>query len=311
MLAIIINQTSMQRHITINDRSVIDKLLKAEFNQKDIVLALGFSKSAISNEIKRNIDEDGIYRYINADKKAKARRKKSKLKYRKIENNVELENIIKNKLQPLVSPEVIAHELNIHHQTIYSYIYRSNPDLKKQLPYKGKKRRKYGLNGVFKVDWLDSAKSIHDRVERKYNWEGDTVRGNTKSKLLTHVERKSLYTIADLIPNGTADVVHAQVKKDKIKGTITYDRGSEFALWKMIERDTDTTIYFADAYSPHQRGKNENTNGRIRRVFPKGFNFDTITNRQLQKVIHIMNHTPRKSLNWRTPAEVFKSLHSE
>lgn len=311
MLPIIINQTGMQRHININDRPVIDKLLKAGFNQKDIVLALGFSKSAISKEIKRNSDEDGVYRYNNADKKATLRRKQSKLKYRKIENNIELESIILTKLEPLISPEVIAHELNIHHQTIYSYIYRSNPVLKKQLPYRGKKRRKYGSRGVFKVDWLDSAKSIHDRVESKYNWEGDTVRGSTKSKLLTHVERKSLYTIVDLIPNGTADVVHAQVKKDKIKGTITYDRGSEFALWKMIERDTDTTIYFADAYSPHQRGKNENTNGRIRRVFPKGFNFDTITNRQLQKVVYTMNHTPRKSLNWRTPAEVFESLHSE
>jgi len=301
----------MQRHINIIDRPVIDKLLKAGFNQKDIVLALGFSKGAISKEIKRNTDEDGIYRFRNADKKAGVRRKQSKLNYRKIENNIELENKIITQLNPLISPEVVAHELGIHHQTIYSYISRSNPDLRKQLPCRGKKRRKYGSRGVFKVDWLDNARSIHDRVEQKLNWEGDTIKGSTKPKVLTHVERKSLYTVADLIPNGTADSVHAQVKKDKIKGTITYDRGSEFALWKMIERDTDATVYFADAYSPYQRGKNENTNGRLRRIFPKGFDFDTITNRQLQKVVHIMNHTPRKSLNWRTPAEVFESLRSD
>lgn len=301
----------MQKHISINDRPVIDKMLRAGYEQKDIVLALGFTKGAISKEIKRNMDEDGIYRFRNAEKKAKRRRQLSKLRYRKVENDIELEKKIKSKLNPLISPEVIAHELNIHHQTIYSYIYRTNPELKKKLPYRGKKRRKYGSNGVFKVDWLDSAKSIHDRIERELNWEGDTVRGSTRKKLLTHVERKSLYTIADLIPNGTADAVHSQVKKDKIKGTITYDRGSEFALWKMIERDTDTTIYFADAYSPGQRGKNENTNGRLRRIFPKRFNFDTITNKQLQKVVYTMNHTPRKSLNWRTPAEVFKSLLSD
>jgi IS30 family transposase len=301
----------MQRHININDRPVIDRLLNAGYTQNDVALTLGFTKGAISKEIKRNKDEDGLYRFRNANKKARIRRKQSKLNYRKIENNIELENKIIAKLNPLISPEVVAHELNIHHQTIYSYVSRSNPELKKYLPYRGKKRRKYGSRGVFKVDWLDSAKSIHDRVEKKINWEGDTIRGCTKPKVLTHVERQSLYTVADLIPNGMADTVHAQVKKDKIKGTITYDRGSEFALWKMIERDTGATVYFADAYSPYQRGKNENTNGRLRRIFPKGFNFDTITNRQLQKVVHIMNHTPRKSLNWRTPAEVFESLHSD
>lgn len=168
----------MQRHININDRPVIDTMLRAVragYQQKDIVLTLKFSKGAISKEIRRNMDEDGIYRFKNAEKKAKQKRKQSRLKYRIIENDIELRKKIDKKLEPLVSPEVVAHELGIHHQTIYSYIYRTNPELKKQLPYKGRKRRKYGSNGVFKVDWLDSAKSIHNRVEKKLNWEGDTL----------------------------------------------------------------------------------------------------------------------------------------
>jgi IS30 family transposase len=301
----------MQRHINTEDRSVIAGMLSAGYRQVDIANVLGFTKGAISKEIQRNEDSDGTYRARNADKKTEERRKQSKLKYRLIENNIELERKIKKMLHPLISPEVVAHGLGIHHQTIYSYIYRSNPELKKKLPYRGRRRRKYGSRGVFKVDWLDTARSIHERVELDENWEGDTVRGSTKRKILTHIERKSLYTIADLIDDGTADSVHAQMKKNQLSGTITYDRGSEFALWKMIERDTDTTIYFADAYAPQQRGKNENTNGRLRRIYPKGFNFDTITNRQLQKVVHLMNHTPRKSLNWRTPADVYESLHSE
>jgi IS30 family transposase len=301
----------MQRHINTEDRSVIAGMLSAGYRQVDIANVLGFTKGAISKEIQRNEDSDGTYRARNADKKTEERRKQSKLKYRLIENNIELERKIKKMLHPLISPEVVAHGLGIHHQTIYSYIYRSNPELKKKLPYRGRRRRKYGSRGVFKVDWLDTARSIHERVELDENWEGDTVRGSTKRKILTHIERKSLYTIADLIDDGTADSVHAQMKKNQLSGTITYDRGSEFALWKMIERDTDTTIYFADAYAPQQRGKNENTNGRLRRIYPKGFNFDTITNRQLQKVVHLMNHTPRKSLNWRTPAEVYRSLLSD
>jgi len=76
----------------------------------------------------------------------------------------------------------------------------------------------------------------------------------------------------------------------------------------MIERDTNALVFFADAHSPWQRGKNENTNGRLRRVYPKGFDFDTITQKQLDRVVHVMNHTPRKSLEWRTPADVYKEL---
>jgi len=300
----------MQRHINTNDRSVIASMLNSKYSQSEIANTLRFTEGAISKEIKRNKDDDGIYRFHNAIRKTKERREQSKLNYQKIENNLELEKQIKQKIHPLISPEVIAHELNIHHQTIYSYIYRSNPELKKKLPYQGRKRRRYGSRGVFKVDWLDTARSIHNRVEETYNWEGDTVRGSTKRKLLTHIERKSLYTVVDLIEDGTSDSVHAKMKKNQLSGTITYDRGSEFALWKMIERDTDTTIYFADSYASHQRGKNENTNGRLRRVYPKGFNFDTITNRQLQKIVRLMNNNPRKSLNWRTPADLFRSLHS-
>lgn len=300
----------MQRHININDRPVIDRMFKAGYTQISIADTLGFSKSAISKEILRNIDLDGVYRFRSAERKTKNRRKQSKIKYRKIENDIDLENKIKKKLNPLVSPEVVAHELKIHHQTIYSYIYRTNPSLKKELPNHGKKRRIYGAKGAFKVDWLDSAKSIHDRVDKDINWEGDTIHGSTKTRILTHVERKSLYTVADIIPDGTAGTVRDQIKKNGIEGTITYDRGSEFAMWKLIEKDNGVDVFFADSFASHQRGKNENTNGRIRRIYPKGFNFDTITNRQLQKIVRIMNNTPRKSLDWRTPTEVFASLHS-
>ena len=67
-------------------------------------------------------------------------------------------------------------------------------------------------------------------------------------------------------------------------------------------------FFFADAHSPWQRGKNENTNGRLRRIWPKKFDFATITQRDVDRVIHRMNHTPRKSLSWQTPAQVYEKL---
>lgn len=77
-------------------------------------------------------------------------------------------------------------------------------------------------------------KSIHERPESDLAWEGDTVKGSTKPKLLTHVEQTSLYTRADLLPSGTADAVHATLKRTPLSGTITYDRGSEFALYGRV-----------------------------------------------------------------------------
>lgn len=100
--------------------------------------------------------------------------------------------------------------------------------------------------------------------------------------------------------------MQTRMKDLDFTGSITYDRGNEFSLWKMIEDDLDIEIYFADARSPWQRAVNENTNGRLRRVFPKGFGFATITQSELDDVVKTMNHTPRKSLDWQTPAEVFK-----
>lgn len=299
--------TSGHMHIHINkdDRIVIQNGLRFGDTVTFIAVRISKDKSAISREIKRNQDEDGIYRAASADRKARTKRKKSKQKYRLIENDPKLEEAIILELDPLISPEVIAHEFKIHHQTIYSWLERSRSDLKSQLPQRGKRRRKYGSYREINTGWTKKAKSIHDRVELKENWEGDTMRGQTKPKVLTHVERRSLYTKADWLPDGTADAVYTKLRTSSLLGTITYDRGGEFALWEMIEKVLGVSIYFADPYQPGQRGKNENTNGRLRRVYPKGFDFSTITQRDLDQVVWKMNHTPRKSLSWRTPCEVY------
>ena len=308
MLGVITNQAPngfMYTHITRDDRIVIADGLRRQETASFIANRIRKDESTVAREIARNKDSDGEYSVRIADRKAQARRKKSKQKYRLIDNDFELSKRIEERLEPLISPETISQELGIHHQTIYSWIYRTRPDLLSRLPQRGRKRRRYGSHREINVGWTKTVKSIHDRIEVDLNWEGDTVRGKTKPKLLTHVERRSLYLIADLLPNGTADAVQMRMKKSNILGTITYDRGSEFALWRMIEENTGTSIYFADAYHPWQRGKNENTNGRLRRVYPKGFDFATINQRDLNRVVWKMNHTPRKSLSWQTPCAVY------
>lgn len=295
----------MYTHYTRDERAIIALGVRLGRSYKNIGDEIGRNKSSICREVNKNKDIDGVYRVWSADKKAKIRRAHSKKNERLIETHQRIADEVEALLDPLVSPEVIAFLCDIHHQTIYSWIYRSRPDLKKRLPREGKKRRKYGSRRGKKQGWTRLVRSIEEREERQENWEGDTIRGKGKARLLTHVERSSLFTRVDQIPDGTADVVQETLNASPLSGTITYDRGSEFALWKMIEEEIDATIYFACPHHPWQRGKNENTNERLRRVYPKKTDFSRISKKDIKETVDLMNHTPRKSLGWRTPTEVY------
>ena len=295
----------MYTHITRDDRVVIGDGLRRSESCATIGDRIGKDKSTVWREVYRNRDPGGQYRVWSADRGARQRRKYAKYRERKIENDTELEKRIEIRLHPLISPEVVAHEVGIAHECIYAWIARSRPDLTSRLPQRGKKRRIYGRKRAHKQGWTKHVRSIDERPDTAEQWEGDTIKGEGLARLLTHVERTSLFTIVDVLKRGTADAVHERVIQRNYNGTITYDRGSEFALWRMIERDTNAKVYFAHPYHPWERGKNENTNGRLRRVFPKRFNFSTITQRDVERVTHLMNHTPRKSLFWRTPCVVY------
>ena len=295
------------KHLTLDERFRLDSLLKENYEQGEIAEILGRNSGSVSRELSRNSKPDGTYEARYAHKQAKVRRKNSKLGSRKIENDKELQRKIKKRLEPLVSPEVVCHDDDIDccFASVYNWIYRSESQLRKQLPYQGKKRRKYGTKREKKQGWTQYVRPIEDLQKTQYIWEGDTVKGSTKDQLLTHVEQKSLFLRVDLIPDGTANSVYETLKKDPLDGNIIYDRGSEFALWKMIETAIHCLIFFAAPHHPWQRPKNENTNGRLRRVFPKKFNFSIITQKEVDVVVWKMNHTKRKSLNWRTPCEVY------
>ena len=88
----------------------------------------------------------------------------------------------------------------------------------------------------------------------------------------------------------------------KYRKTFTVDRGLEFTDWKRVEKELGVKVYFCDPYSPHQRGTNENTNGLIRQFFPRRTLLPPVTEDFVQHVQFLINHRPRKSLNWTFPA---------
>lgn len=297
----------MHTHCTMEDRAVIAAGMRVHDSYTDIANRIGKSRGTVCREINRNKDPNGIYDARRAHRRARERRTASRAQMRKIESDSGLAQRIEERLRPLVSPETIANDEYVCHATIYAWIYRTRPELKRCLPNRGRKRRKYGAKRGDPQGWTRHVRSIEERPECAESWEGDTLHGGDTARLLTHVESVSLYTLAHRLENGTADAVQEKLKYVSAlhKAIITYDRGGEFALWRMIERDTKSRVYFAHPRSPWERGKNENTNGRIRREFPKRTKWSTMSQKEIDAVVWVMNHTKRKSLDWRTPCAVY------
>ena len=70
----------------------------------------------------------------------------------------------------------------------------------------------------------------------------------------------------------------------------------------------NSKTYFCDAYSSYQRGANENQNKLLRRWFPKGTDFSSVSLEDIQVVVNRINEKPRKSLGFRTATEVAKEI---
>ena len=87
--------------------------------------------------------------------------------------------------------------------------------------------------------------------------------------------------------------------------TITSDNGKEFAGHEKVARALRADFYFAHPYASWERGTNENTNGLIRQYFPKGMDFTTITQQEINHAMKRLNNRPRKRLEYLTPAQVF------
>lgn len=319
--------TMSRTHITHAKRIELAALRRARMKQKDIAKMLGLNPSSICRELKRNGAKHGKYSARKAQQKYAHRRMKMNQRFRKIEQDEKLKNYILRKLKRYWSPEQIAGRLKrehrrtiICHETIYEFIYEKRLDLAQYLRCrKGKYRRRHGTRKreqereKLRKRRIDIRPVIVEARERIGDWEGDTVVGGERTTaILTNVERKSGFLIADKLDHSFSELVKnitvERFKKlpKKKRHTMTYDNGHEFADFETIERDTGMTIYFAFPYHSWERGTNENTNGLLRQFFPKKSLFAAVTKNKLDNVVQLINTRPRKRLHYLTPSEVFK-----
>lgn len=313
-------------HFNLEERIKLEVLIKAQFLQKNIARELQRDPSSISRELKNNSHPCGKYFARYAHKQAKLKRYNANQHHRKITKNSWLEKYIIKKLQLYWSPEQIAGRLKlkhkktiIHHETIYQWIYKIQPQHRVFLRCKkGKYRRRYRTKikekrrENLKKKRIDTRPNIVETRERIGDWEGDTIVGREKTKrILTLVDRKSGYLLADKLEKATADNTRniaiknfRTIPKYKRK-TVTFDNGSEFADYETLEFRINIDVYFAYAYHSWERGTNENTNGLIRQFFPKKSLFANISTRQIKKVARLINERPRKRLGYLSPYEIF------
>ena len=162
------------------------------------------------------------------------------------------------------------------------------------------------------------------------HWEGDLIIGIGRSAIGTVVERASRSTLLVHLPrldgwgetppvkNGPALGGYGAIAMnaaltasmtqlpEQLRKTLTWDRGKELSAHAQFALETGTKVFFADPHSPWQRPTNENTNGLLRQYFPKGTDLSRWTADDLEAIALALNNRPRKTLGWRTPAEVFE-----
>ena len=254
------------------------------------------------------------------------RRQQSKQKFMSISAST-LEEV-KQRLEHYHSPEQLSGRMKragldtVSHETIYQMIYANHQGLGNYQQYlrqgQKKRRRRKGLNskrgGIPGRIGIEHRPTIADLKIEIGHWESDTVIGvNHIGAIVTHVDKASKFLLAGLAKNKTVQQVNQvtiglfEQMGAKFRKTMTFDNGKEFSGHQKLADTLGVSCFFANPYHSWERGLNEHTNGLLRQFFPKGTNFKIVKPEALKHVVDLINHRPRKSLDYRTPYEVLLS----
>ena len=332
------------RRLGRDEREEIALLRAKGLGVRAIARDLGRDPATISRELRRVKHQRGPrdrhrIRYRASTAQADADRQAKRSAPAKLATNLRLRRQVQRRLRKKHSPEQIARRLRqdypndpgmwVSHETIYQSLYVQGRgalkrDLVKQLrtgralrkPRRTTTERRGQIPGMVNIS--ERPAEADDRAVPGH-WEGDLILGSTASKSAvgTLVERTTRFTMLLHLPGGhTADkVADAMIAKiatlpEQLRRSLTWDQGSEMHRHAQITAATGMDIYFCDPHSPWQRGSNENTNGLLRQYLPKGTDLSFYGEGLLDNIAAELNARPRKTLNWRTPAEALETLLS-
>jgi IS30 family transposase len=312
--------------ITLEQRYEIAALHNTGKTQEYIGKVLGFHKSTIGRELKRNCDKrSGVYKSNLAERKC---RNRHLFKPKKIYLTSDVKTTIERYLRKDYSPEQVSgyckkEGINcVSPETIYLHIWKDKEckgNLYTHLRRRGRKNKKRG-NILAGRGFIKNRIGIEKRPpevelkERFGDLEADTIVGkNHKGALVTINDRSSGMLKMKRTKTREATEVSAamnELLEDWMPyiRTITSDNGKEFALHKRVSKTSQIDFYFANPYSSWERGANENLNGLVRQYFPKKTDFSTITDKQVADVVKKINNRPRKRFNFETPLEMMEKL---
>jgi IS30 family transposase len=328
------------RYLSMAEREEI-AVLRGHVSVRQIARRLGRSPSTVSRELARNTSSGRPRRYRATTAQAHADHRARRPKTAKLAANARLREYVQTHLESdeRWSPEQIARRLvldfphdegmRVCHETIYQSLYvqgrgalrrdlarclRTGRALRK--PRARVDRRQERIKD--KVMISERPAEVEDRAVPGH-WEGDLIIGkDSGSAIGTLVERTTRFTMLLHLPTdhgavAVREAIAATISTlpAALRRSLTWDQGIELSQHLQLTFEADLPVYFCDPHSPWQRGTNENTNGLLRQYFPKGTDLSVHEPDQLARAAAGLNGRPRKTLDWRTPAEALAALLSQ
>lgn len=325
------------KHLTLEDRFVIQVRQKDGCSIRSIADEIGCSPSTVANEIKRGtvlLYNGHVKRYrASAGQSAYERNRSNSCRhYEMLEKSSFLDYVQKHFFEDgwsldacfgrALAEGIFTRDEMVCTRTLYRYVDLGligikNHDLPEKLSRRpGKQRCRRNKKKLGR-----SIEERDPRIETREefgHWECDLVLGaktRDDDVLLTLAERKSRDFFLIPLADKTADCVMKAMEMlrstysehfSEVFKTITTDNGSEFADLSDLEAVSETLVYFAHPYTSCDKGTVERHNGLIRRFLPKGKRIDSCSPQQIADIETWCNGLPRKILGYRTPDEVFE-----
>ena len=320
------------RQLGLDERVEIGRLKEAGWSWRRIGTAIGRSHTTISREVRRNSGATkawpGGYAPVRAQQLAQ-RRRRWDCRF-KLVRQPDLRDRIRQSLAMGHSPEQIAGRLAreigrtvISHESIYRFVYHRSGQKDywhRLLPRAKARRGRYARQGGSPASFIRQRRPIAERPaeamtrQQPGHWEADYMlfAAYGHNILVLH-ERTTRFTMLDHPPTRKAAMTAQRIERQlrdmppALRRTISFDNGTEFAEHHRLHR-LGLQTFFCDVRSPWQKGGIENTIGRLRRFLPRKTDLAALSPTQLRAHAQRLNDTPRKCLDFQTPAEAFLRL---